>query len=65
MMAIVDEITYEPRRFVVAVDSTMKVLLDREDTDRNMQITIEDCGPKVQCQLLLIENLQLTFYTPR
>ncbi|KAI9771407.1 MAG: alpha,alpha-trehalase nth1 [Geoglossum umbratile] len=25
----------------------MKVLLDGEDTDRNMQITIEDCGPKV------------------
>ncbi|KAI9857792.1 MAG: alpha,alpha-trehalase nth1 [Trichoglossum hirsutum] len=32
---------------MVAVESTLKSLLDREDTDRNMQITIMDSGPKV------------------
>lgn len=29
------------------VDRTLKDLLDREDVDRNHQITIEDNGPKV------------------
>jgi alpha,alpha-trehalase len=29
------------------VEETLKRLLDREDTDKNMQITIEDMGPKV------------------
>ena len=46
-VSIADEITLAPRRFMVAVDSTLKALLDREDTDRNTQITIEDSGPKV------------------
>jgi alpha,alpha-trehalase len=30
------------------VDDTIEALLDREDTDKNMQITIEDAGPKVR-----------------
>jgi alpha,alpha-trehalase len=60
-----DEKTYEPRRFVVAVDSTMKVLLDGEDTDRNMQITIEDCGPKVQSQVFPTGISLLTLRYPR
>lgn len=29
------------------VDSTLKELLEREDTDQNFQITVEDAGPKV------------------
>ncbi|KAK7204255.1 neutral trehalase [Myxozyma melibiosi] len=36
-----------PRKFLVDIDSTLKALLDSEDTDGNMQITIEDMGPKV------------------
>lgn len=42
-----DEPTSEPRRFLIPVDSTLKSLLAREDTDSNMQITIDDAGPKV------------------
>lgn len=37
----------EPRQFLIPVDSTLKNLLSREDTDSNFQITIDDAGPKV------------------
>lgn len=37
----------QPRKFVINVEATLKNLLQREDTDQNMQITIEDQGPKV------------------
>jgi hypothetical protein len=36
------------RRFLVPVDTTLQTLLRQEDSDGNMQITIEDMGPKVQ-----------------
>lgn len=42
-----DEQSIQPRKFLVHVESTLKTLLSREDTDGNMQITIEDEGPKV------------------
>ncbi len=42
-----DDTTSEPRRFLIPVDSTLKSLLAREDTDQNIQITIDDHGPKV------------------
>lgn len=35
------------RRFVIMVEPTLHSLQLQEDTDRNMQITIEDAGPKV------------------
>ncbi|KUI72899.1 Neutral trehalase [Cytospora mali] len=35
------------RRFLIAVDATLESLQSQEDTDGNMQITIEDNGPKV------------------
>ena len=35
-----------PRRFLINIDETLKNLLAREDTDHNIQITIEDRGPK-------------------
>ncbi|RYP69649.1 hypothetical protein DL770_008194 [Monosporascus sp. CRB-9-2] len=35
------------RQFLVDVDHTLESLQEQEDTDRNMQITIEDAGPKV------------------
>ncbi|EAL89440.1 alpha,alpha-trehalase [Aspergillus fumigatus Af293] len=37
----------EVAMFLIDVDATLQSLLEREDTDRNMQITIEDAGPKV------------------
>ncbi|KAI5284669.1 alpha,alpha-trehalase nth1, partial [Ascosphaera atra] len=40
-----DESTH-PRKFLIDVDATLRTLLQREDTDNNMQITIEDLGPK-------------------
>lgn len=42
-----DESTAAPRKFLVNVEQTLKALLESEDTDGNMQITIEDMGPKV------------------
>ncbi|KAJ5606366.1 treB [Penicillium lagena] len=36
-----------PRRFLIEVEDTLQALLQQEDTDQNMQITIEDLGPKV------------------
>ncbi|KAL6908918.1 glycoside hydrolase family 37 protein [Trichoderma evansii] len=43
-----DESTIEQgRRFLVQVDATLEILKNQEDTDGNMQITIEDNGPKV------------------
>lgn len=44
---LVDDTTTEPRRFLIPVDATLKSLLSREDTDQNVQITIDDSGPKV------------------
>jgi len=35
------------RKFLIQVDETLKSLQAQEDTDGNMQITIEDNGPKV------------------
>ncbi|EAU36507.1 neutral trehalase [Aspergillus terreus NIH2624] len=42
-----DEVPAQPRKFLIDVNETLQALLDREDTDKNMQITIEDVGPKV------------------
>ncbi|KAL1986028.1 hypothetical protein VTN96DRAFT_7041 [Rasamsonia emersonii] len=42
-----DEASLLPRKFLIDVDDTLEALLEREDTDKNMQITIEDAGPKV------------------
>jgi neutral trehalase len=38
----------QPRKFLIPVEETLEDLLEREDTDKNMQITIEDLGPKVK-----------------
>ncbi|KAF2420150.1 neutral trehalase [Tothia fuscella] len=42
-----DEIGSKSRRYLIPVDETLQSLLEREDTDKNQQITIEDLGPKV------------------
>ncbi|KAH8701906.1 alpha,alpha-trehalase TreB/Nth1 [Talaromyces proteolyticus] len=41
-----DELSPTPRKFLIDVDATIAALLEREDTDRDMEITIEDVGPK-------------------
>jgi alpha,alpha-trehalase len=35
------------RQFLIQVEPTLESLQSQEDTDGNMQITIEDSGPKV------------------
>ncbi len=35
------------RKFLIPVESTLRDLLSREDSDHNSQITIDDSGPKV------------------
>ncbi|KAL3456442.1 trehalase-domain-containing protein [Aspergillus heterothallicus] len=41
-----DPTSGNPRKFLIDVEATLENLLEREDSDRNMQITIEDAGPK-------------------
>ncbi|KAI0997834.1 Cytosolic neutral trehalase [Podosphaera aphanis] len=41
-----DDMPSDNRRFFLNVAQTIKLLQDQEDTDLNMQITIEDNGPK-------------------
>lgn len=53
----IDEVSLQPRRFLIQVEPTLKELLSREDTDQNMQITIEDQGPKVHSNILLGQML--------
>ncbi|KAL2819521.1 trehalase-domain-containing protein [Aspergillus granulosus] len=42
-----DPTSGNPRKFLIDVEATLENLLEREDSDRNMQITIEDAGPKM------------------
>lgn len=46
---LTDESTIpQSRRFLIQVEPTLQSLQSQEDTDGNMQITIEDNGPKVR-----------------
>ncbi|KAF1950624.1 neutral trehalase short isoform [Byssothecium circinans] len=56
-----DEISIQPRRFLVQVEPTLKTLLSREDTDENYQITIDDKGPKVLSLGTLASNAHNKF----
>lgn len=42
-----DAVQEAPRRFIVDVEETMRLVLEQEDTDGNFQICITDSGPKV------------------
>jgi alpha,alpha-trehalase len=42
-----DAVQEAPRRFIVDVEETMRIVLEQEDTDGNFQISITDSGPKV------------------
>jgi neutral trehalase len=45
-----DEPTELSKKFIVNVDETLNELSEREDTDNDYQITIDDHGPKVPLQ---------------
>ena len=49
----------QPRKFLIDIDATLRSLLEREDTDKNMQITIEDAGPKVSHHLQSVSKWRL------
>ncbi|KKA28608.1 hypothetical protein TD95_003950 [Thielaviopsis punctulata] len=51
--------TLSSQKFVVDVESTLKNLQEQEDTDGNMQITIEDNGPKAS--FLLTPRFTIAF----
>ncbi|KAL1406900.1 alpha,alpha-trehalase nth1 [Vanrija albida] len=42
-----DEVPSAPRRFLVDVEETIRLVLAQEDTDNNCQISIHDSGPKL------------------
>ncbi|PWN22422.1 putative neutral trehalase [Microstroma glucosiphilum] len=42
-----DAVQEGPRRFIVDVEETMRLVLEQEDTDGNFQICVTDSGPKV------------------
>jgi alpha,alpha-trehalase len=41
-----DEKSTAPRRFLIDVEETIRVVLEQEDTDGDFQICITDDGPK-------------------
>lgn len=53
-LTAIDAASAQPRKFLIDIDATLRSLLEREDTDRNMQITIEDVGPKVSLLRLFL-----------
>ena len=36
-----------PRRFLIDVEETIRVVLEQEDTDGDFQISVHDAGPKM------------------
>jgi alpha,alpha-trehalase len=42
-----DEKPSAPRRFLIDVEETIRVVLEQEDTDGDFQISITDAGPKL------------------
>lgn len=42
-----DEKPTAPRRFLIDVEETIRVILEQEDTDGDFQISITDAGPKI------------------
>jgi alpha,alpha-trehalase len=56
-----DEVSLQPRRFLIQVEPTLKTLLSREDSDGNYQITIDDKGPKVLSLGTLASNAHNKF----
>lgn len=42
-----DDKASKPRRFLIDVEETQRLILEQEDTDGDFQITVNDIGPKV------------------
>lgn len=42
-----DEKGTGPRRFLIDVEETIRVILEQEDTDGDFQISVTDAGPKL------------------
>ncbi|KAG0082576.1 alpha,alpha-trehalase nth1 [Podila epicladia] len=42
-----DAKAFKPRRFLIDVEETQRLILEQEDTDGDFQITVNDMGPKV------------------
>lgn len=42
-----DEKPTAPRRFLIDVEETIRVILEQEDTDGDFQVSITDAGPKI------------------
>ncbi|KAF9155101.1 alpha,alpha-trehalase nth1 [Linnemannia schmuckeri] len=42
-----DDKAIKPRRFLIDVEETQRLILEQEDTDGDFQITVNDIGPKV------------------
>ena len=42
-----DEKSSAPRRFLIDVEDTIRLILEQEDTDGDFQISITDAGPKI------------------
>lgn len=40
-------VTAPPRRFLIDVEETIRVVLEQEDTDGDFQISVTDAGPKM------------------
>ncbi|KAG0343337.1 alpha,alpha-trehalase nth1 [Podila humilis] len=43
----IDDKASKPRRFLIDVEETQRLILEQEDTDGDFQITVNDVGPKV------------------
>ncbi|ORX39915.1 alpha,alpha-trehalase [Kockovaella imperatae] len=57
-----DEITPSaPRRFLIDVEETIRIVLEQEDTDQNFQISIYDSGPKLLSLGTASSNAHKTF----
>lgn len=57
-----DEVTPSaPRRFLVDVEETLRLVLEQEDTDANFQISIYDSGPKLLALGTASSNAHKTF----
>ncbi|RKP24335.1 neutral trehalase [Syncephalis pseudoplumigaleata] len=44
---VADEKPNKPRKFLIDVEETKRLILEQEDTDGDLQITVNDAGPKV------------------
>lgn len=40
-------VTAPPRRFLIDIEETIRVVLEQEDTDGDFQISVTDAGPKM------------------